>query len=207
MKKFWSIGGVVFLVFVGYLAILAISRTGKVKITVSASPSDSILRIDGKKAPLGNIYVPPGSHKFEITHQDFETATITKSIDSAGQSISLVAPADSQQSRDWLSKHPQESDLRQNLVATAAKDRGQSANEANPFISQLPVTNYILGEGYSIDFGPPKSGSDQPKIYITAGTPSLRLSALGYIKAAGYNPADMDITFVNVTTGFGRGDN
>lgn len=209
-RKQWSLIALVAVCLLAFWLIgLSVSRAGKIKVKISASPADSKITIDGKKSGGGTAYVSPGEHTFSISRPPFDNASQKANISSGknDQSIILIAPATSTQAKLWLNAHPKDYTERQALASKDANSTGAAAQAANPFISRLPLTNYVLGESYSIDLGPPPAGSTQPMIYVSASSPSLRASALAYIKVAGYNPANMNIVFTNVTTGFGRGNN
>lgn len=184
----------------------SVGRIGKTKIVVVVSPADSQVTLDGNKVKSGALYVSSGEHSFAASRQFFDSSSETTKV-SSGKAVTLVLAPNSSEGQAIIENTPGEIERRQALVSTAANNRGSQAVATNPFVSSLPIQNYVLGESYRIDYGPPSQGTNQPLVLITAATPNLRESALGYIKDLGYNPADMNLVFKNVTTGFGAGDN
>ena len=205
-KKVIILVSLALIVLFGIAVWQTVGRIGKTKVIVVVSPADSQVTLDGKKVKSGVLYVSSGKHSFAASRQFFDSNSETTNV-SSEKTITLVLVANSSEGQAIIENTPGETERRQELVSTAAKNRGDQALETNPFISFLPVQNYVLGESYQIDYGPPSKGTNQPIILITAATPSLRQSALGYIKDLGYNPADMNLVFKNIATGFGTGDN
>ena len=67
--------------------------------------------------------------------------------------------------------------------------------EKNLLINELPFISG--GFVFEINTGRPLVDTGQSAIYITAKSPEARKLALKWIRAGGYDPAEMDIVFQN----------
>ena len=169
----------------GYLQIEAVPING------------TSVKVDGKGVSVGTIRVSVGDHVIKVSKPGFGTKGRTVST-GTGQTVyvGIALQPNTPKTQNWYADHPDDQRLAEGLGSHQADYVNKTANQANPFLSQLPL---IYGDGQggivNISQGVPLQPGGTPAVYVTAATPAIRQGVLTYMRSRGYDPADMDIVF------------
>lgn len=144
--------GIVVLAAVWVIA-LALSRAGKVPVTLVVSPPDSTVTIDGKPAKAGKIYLNKGKHTLKATRKYF--SNYIKTIDTAtlekDATIYLLPAPNSPEADAYINSHPEDVQIRAIAGGKEYTDTVEKTNREYPVLTKLPVDAIDYTIDYSVD--------------------------------------------------------
>lgn len=174
-----------------------LSHRGKIGITVQASPSDSVITMNGKKISGGTKYIVAGKYTFTAKRQYFTDYSTTVEINKDSQKdILLLLGADSNEAKAYLKSHPKEQALREAIGGQKANQEGEEASNKNPIVKLLP----FIDREYRIDYGPSQLHPDDSSalsITITSTSEQSKQDALDWIRFKGFDPNKLEIYYKN----------
>lgn len=172
-----------------------LSKQEKVLVSVSVSPSNARILIDGKEADLGENYLNPGNHTFFAKSSGFESETKNVEIKKdQDNSIIFVLKAGTDTAKEYIQSSTYEQQKREALAGQQANQIGTKTREKNPVIKILPY----IASGYRIDYGSSLKNPDDKlavRIVISAINPENEQKALSLLKSKGYNLEDLEIEY------------
>lgn len=193
----------VVVIYLLYLGIVAISRSGKVKVEVYVAPSKSVVEINGKKIKSSTVYLKPGEYNFKASFDGFEDYQIKENI-SKNTEILLSPSADSYKATKYLLDNPEEQKLFNEIGGRAVNQATTVSENKYAFLSKLPIENryFTVNSGAPV-FAPTKPGEFSVALYVDTDTTGGRVEALKSIKSElGIDPASVEIYFRNSTNIF-----
>ncbi|HEX6462243.1 MAG TPA: PEGA domain-containing protein [Candidatus Saccharimonadales bacterium] len=193
---------IVIITIVGAALLAVISwqlyQTSKMgTLTLTVTPKDAIVRIDGRQvATWESTRLTPGSHKLEISRDDFVTQAFT--VEVAGgktttKEITLQANSD-KAAADWQSQHQAESLRGEAEAGKAITEGGAKVTADNPILNRLPYATST----FRIDFGVSEKHPNDPNavaLYITADGEAGKSHALAWMRSQGYDPSSLEIIY------------
>lgn len=180
-------------VLLGYYASTFITLYPQGYADILVAPSGSEVNLDGKRSTAGKHKLPIGKHTASITKNGFKPLTQSFEI-KEGQTITVAGVLESEE-ENWYEEHPDQSRLAESIQSQLNDNQAENETEKNLLINELPFISG--GFVFEINTGRPLVDTGQSAIYITAKSPEARKLALKWIRAGGYDPADMDIVFQN----------
>lgn len=190
-------------IYLLYLGIIAISRSGKVKVEVYAAPSKSTIEINGKKTKASVLYLKPGKYTFKASYDGFDDYQIQENI-SKNSEILLTPSANSYKATKYLLDNPDEQKLFEEVGGRAVNQATTVSENKYAFLSKLPIENryFTVNSGAPV-FAPTKPGEFSVALYVDTDTTGGRVEALKSIKSElGIDPASVEIYFRNSTNIF-----
>jgi len=191
--------GILLIAVIGYLTFIAVSRSGKLPVTINAVPSDASITIDGKKTSGKTAYVTPGSHEFKATKDGFTAFKASHYIDHENQVVTIPLSPESKEATKWAQDNQALYTQLEGVASQAANDQGQAFEDKNPITSLLPFNNYLYTIGYHADPSDPSGNSIIIDIDAADG---YRQSALNQLYQWGYDPTNFTINFNNYKNPF-----
>lgn len=180
---------------IGYEVGLAISHRNKIPISIGVSPTDSVVRLSGKKIHAGTVYISPGDYTFRAEHALFDAVEQKVTVGTTSlRRVILIAPSTSDAAKKWLQDHPSEDATRQQLSAELSNQQGQILVQKNPIIKDLPY----IDNTYRIDYGASvknPNDSNAIAIYIKSTDDNAKQQALDWLKFKGYDPTKLEIYY------------
>ena len=198
---------VILVLALAWQTVVYFQHRGKIGVDVVVLPSDSSLRLDGKSAKPGKIYLTPGNHTFVASRVYFDndveninTADITK-----GETIYMLPAANSSAAKIYLQQHP---DIQQEREAAGGAESERIRElllKKYPIISKLPQENLHYKIDYSVDTNQKFSLKittygiiNGPSDYTTyvEQTKAYKQEALDFLKQNGVTPNSYPIAYV-----------
>jgi hypothetical protein len=183
--------------FVVYVAGMAIGHTGKTKVELLVVPRDAAVSVNGQTFTDTTLYLTPGTYTFTAKRDGFDTESQTVDIKGSHHEVDLLAVPNSPVGNAYLNAHPDEEKIREDAGSKSANEAGLALQKKTPLIAQLPYTD-ITGP-FSIDYGPSSTQKNGSFILISDSSPNGRVNALKWIKQQGYDPVNMEIHFDDFT--------
>lgn len=183
----------ILVIYLVYLAVLGISRSGKVELDIQVLPDDATVYIDEERVESGKNYVEPGMYTVRASRDGFEDDSVTvEALDEPVVAALLPTPV-SDEAIEWAND-PENALARESLGGLRANIRGETIRENNPLINVLPHVD--VGGPFVIDYGYyGDEGTTETYIDIARSTPDGRKRALSWIEDKGYSVVDFDIRF------------
>lgn len=187
--------GIIMVLLVGGLVAWQLLKP-KADVSLVASPSVAQFVVDGsKKVHPGNFYLPVGSHKVQASMEGFASKTVSFDVRTTGiTKVTVVLIPNSSVGTDWLTKHPEESSIREGIGDQTYDKQNEQATTQTPLIKELPY----IGAGFEfrVDYGSAQAGSTKPTIIITGATPAAQQDAVTWITGQGYDTSTLNIQYV-----------
>jgi len=195
MKKKYLIGLIV-IVIVIVSFVLTFNNQKSAKITLLVVPNTADITINGNNYNDGQVNLKPGKYVLKASLSGFSTQqenfTVTKNQKLL---VGFVLSSNSPSTTNYYSDHPNQEALSE---ALADNLNNQYSNET---INKEPIVKFLPHDGpnftYSINYSNNTKNPTEPIIQITANNPLSTDAALNWIKLMGYNPADLNLQFIN----------
>lgn len=183
----------ILVIYLVYLAVLGISRSGKVELDIQVLPDDATVYIDKERVESGKNYVEPGTYIVRASMDGFEDDSVTVEVLDEPVVAALLPTPVSDEAIEWAND-PENALARESLGGLRANIRGETIRENNPLINVLPHVD--VGGPFVIDYGYyGDEGTTETYIDIARSTPDGRKRALSWIEDKGYSVVDLDIRF------------
>lgn len=177
--------------------VLFVAKPGGegVPVKIYAIPSDAMLFVDGK-AVDSSLSVSEGRHEFLARKDGFADDKLNLHISGEGvREIYLIPQPRSQAAYEWAAKNITRTDYEE-YRAMQSQTSGESLRTQAPVLRDLP--HYDIAGPYTIDYGVDEK-DQHPFLLIDNSTAEGRQKALQWMRDHGYNPAELDIRFVDFT--------
>lgn len=180
-------------VFIVYLFIVSISRSGKTGLSFTAIPKDTVVTIDGNTVKGGTkIYLNPGTYTYTATKDGFKEVSQTINLQDIERSVSIALTPESEEAKKWAKEHESEYLALEGKEEKGSDEISKRFIDSNPIIKDLPYKTFIYSIGHHIDPADPTGNS----IIIDIDAPEgYRQDALFQIRQMGYDPTDFNINF------------
>jgi len=184
-----------FVVLSFVVLIIAHLQSQSAKISLTVSPTESHITINGKGVKAGDSRVQPGTYKVVVALSGFSTANQTVTVKkNQTATVELTLTSDSAKTANWYNTHPKDEQVAESISGYNTSVLAHQAVKNVPLIKELP----FIGAGFEfrIDYGSqPGASASNPTIYITAETTQAQQDAVLWIKSQGYNPAKLNIVY------------
>lgn len=128
-------------------------RSSFVTVNLTVSPSDAIVKLDGKPVSGKRLEVTKGTHTltaerefFEPTELEFNTNDINLE-----QTLILVLDANTPEALKWLEEHDEEQLPREGATSREINNKQTDFKNANPVLYHLPRTGVEYEIRYETD--------------------------------------------------------
>jgi hypothetical protein len=183
----------------GYWIYGAVSRSGKIAVSVTAVPGDAVITANDTRILPGTAYLKPGEYTFKASKTGFESYSSTKHIDQNNTTVNISLAPISDDAKKWAADNEQSYFDLEGEAGTQAEREGEAFREKNPIVDLLPTSTLIYTIGYRNDNSDPSGNS----IILTVdAAPGYRNGAVQAIKDMGYDPTQFKIEFKGYTNPF-----
>lgn len=196
-----SIVAVVVALLFAYSIYDAVTRGGKVKVTVSVAPKDAALLIDGKASQEHTLYVAPGKHTFSASKDGYESydGEVYIEKDQGDTSVALSLPAKTDDAKKEADENQADYLENEGIAGKQANADGARFRDKNPIVSKLPYKTMLYTIGYQSDTSDPSGMS----IIVTVdANDGMRADVVAQIARWGYDPTELNIQFRNYRNPF-----
>lgn len=186
------------LLIIGVSIALTVHKSANV--TLVMSPSAAKLKLDNTKMITAtSFYASPGKHSLTASFTGFATHTQSFTV-TKGQTatVTVLLQPNSAAGQQYLQNHLDEQSKRQAIVGQAFDTSTQQRINKLPLIKKLPY----IERYFRLDSGPSKAHPDDNTavaVYVTFYVAVGKQQALDWIQQQGYNPADLEIVYVDQT--------
>ncbi len=188
------VGVLGFVVVLGLGGVL--SRQGKSQVSVTVAPSIASITIDGKKVKAASVYLSPGQHTLSGALQNFSTNTQDFSVKSGQETqVSLLLSPTNDAGRKFLKDKPLYQLQREAIVGQ--EQAGRAAVAEAPIIKLLPRTDVDIAGPYTIGYAASSTRPGKTALIVTDSSPHGRGRALQWIRSVGFDPAELEIKFLD----------
>jgi len=173
--------------------------------TLSYSPMDSTVLLDGQPVKAGKITVKNGSHTLSGKRQYFTdvTRTINTDNDIADSTIFLILSADTPEAQQYILDHPDEYKIREGASDTQVTKDNDQLIAKYPFVQYLPYETldydieYHTNKDLTVELdvtlkpiaNPADTGSYKDELE------GYKKDALDYMTSNGIDPAKVKINW------------
>lgn len=172
-----------------------INNTG-VPVDIIIVPEDSRVKVGDTYIDSDKIHLRPGTYSYTVEKDGFKTFTdvivIEDSLDRQIISGRLLPVSD--EAKKWYEDNKQKYLNVERVYGEQAIERGMELREDNPIISELPYRSVLFTIGYKADT---KNTNPNAIIVTISAQDVYRESAVQQIRNWGYNPAELNIEFIN----------
>jgi hypothetical protein len=201
MRKLIVVAGLLFSIIIGAGIWHAYNQVGNGNLSLTISPSNAKVTLNDKTINTSSS-LPPGTYLLTASRYDFDTKELTVTVKAGKTAPYTIALVPSNASgRQWLVDHPDQQAIADSVQSQQFDSAAEHNSKNSPIVSDLPQFVNIPNP-WRIDYGSStKYPHDATKVglYITADSPQGRQSALTWMYAHGYNPADYEIIFQSVS--------
>jgi len=195
MKKKYLIGLIVIVIVIAGF-VLTFNNQKSAKITLLVVPNTADITINGNNYNDGQVSLKPGKYVLKASLSGFSTQqenfTVTKNQKLL---VGFVMSPNSPSTNNYYYKHPTQEMLSEALADNLNNQYSNQTIKKEPIVKFLPHNgpDYI----YSINYAVNPNSQTEPIIQITANNPLSTDAALNWIELMGYNPADLNLQFIN----------
>lgn len=185
-------------IIVSAICLIYIPRIGKHPVSITVAPANAQIKVDGKDASRGIIYLPPGKYTLSASKEGFsedEGSKSTINIDSSSTDdvdVALFLTPSSEEAVTYYDDHQQEWLEAEGVVGMLADEAGKKAQDKNPILDMLPYRGAL----FNIDYRTSDDTDDHIVVQITASDASGRAYAIKYIKDHGYDISKYTVEFI-----------
>jgi len=197
MKKNYliSLTIIVIVVIIGLVLIINNNQTSS-KITLLVVPNNADITINGNQYSDGQIKLKPGNYILKASLSGFSSQQENFTVKQNQKLlVGFVLSPNSQSTANYYATHPN-----QELLSEALADNLNN-QYSNQTITKEPIVKFLPHNGpdyiYSINYAVNPNSPTEPIIQITANNPLSIDAALNWIKTMGYNPANLNLQFIN----------
>lgn len=194
------------LVAVGWLIFNYFNRLGKVKISLTVLPEDSVVTLNNTPTHPGSFYLSPGHYVFVAKRENFGTVekTINISATSSPFSVTLLPTPDTAEALLYLTEHPEVQQKREAAGGVEFENNVTALAKKYPIVTKLPTYNSHYRIDYSVN--EKQAISFSVTLYAILNNPNQyqqyqqqlkqdKTEALKFLKDNGIDPALNTVTF------------
>jgi hypothetical protein len=195
MRKFFYLLGAVSIIFVAYLVTLAVTRMGETKVVVTVIPETASVTLDEGSIDPGTLYLKPGKYTFKASATGWKTDIQLISVGGKALDVNLIPAPDSPEARTYLRTNPDVQTEREKIGGENFNKNSQAFANKNPIVNLLPYTD--PAGPFSIDYGASESRKNGVFLVISDSSANGRVNALKWIRQQGYDPTNLEITYLD----------
>ncbi len=199
IQKLYIIGGLLLLVLCIVSLFLFYLQEQTNPVMISKVPQDAKLFIDGKEVRGSSTNIPNGTYEVRGEKEGFSTSAETVIVDDFNKQIIVSLVPESEEAIKWSEQNEHLYLAQEELYSQRSANSEESMLTTNPIITKLPINGFTYKVGYARD----TSDTSGRSIVLTIqGDNGYRNAGVGAIYAAGYDPANFKVEFVDYTNPF-----
>lgn len=166
-------------------------------LSIQFAPTSSAITVNGQNSRSGSLNVRPGSYKIVVSHSGFVEKSTSVTV-AAGETkyVGFVLASNSPATANWYVDHADDQRLSEIITGKNISVDSTSQQTTLPIIKELPfIDNY-----YRIDYGVSKLHPSDPNavaLYVKYYSDEGKQQALDWLKFKGYDPAKLEIIYIN----------
>jgi hypothetical protein len=181
-----------------YGAYVAISRVGKVAVSVNILPMSATILANGITLQNGTSYLAPGTYSVSVSSPGFAPMQQDFTISAQQAYIVVSLPPVSAEAKKYRADHPKDYLALEGASGQLSRASGSAFHAANPITARLPYIDKYFSIGYK------SPNNSDVVILITTTSPRLRYYALQQIINWGYDPINLNIQFTDFKNPLGN---
>lgn len=186
---------VLLFIILAYFVVLLVGHHKLSKLSMQVIPTDSQLKLDGKKIQGKTLYVSPGTHTAEASKNGFTADSQTILVTKKGPNNVYLAPTPATtEALQWASNNPALEIQREKYAQIQQNKYQDTLLNKYPFLKYLPIetSKYVITYGRSVKY------PDDPShlaIFVHADTPGFQGAALDRLNSLGVDTPKQEIIY------------
>jgi hypothetical protein len=203
------IGAVLLLVVI--LILTFASSFGKETVTISSSPADAAITMDGKKIKTGTHKISKGKHKLVATRDHFTQLTVDIDTNElrGTKTVYLIMIASDDEGRAYIDSHPEEQDMRERAGNSEFSNVQETLMEKYPVLADLPHETNSYKVDYEVTDDKTAAVTFIITTYVYTALPgttvytqqmnAAKSAALDYLRGKKLDPNKLTIEYAEVS--------